>query len=372
MQFEKRLLELEQKGNLRTLKQMRLVGKYIHVDGKKLLNLASNDYLGVATDEELKGRFFDSFKTLPLLSSASARLLSGNCEEYFELESLMAKKFGSQSVLVFGSGYHMNIGIIPSVCDSKTLILADKLIHASLIDGIVLSRCKFYRYEHNNLEALESLIKKHYNDFEQILVVTESIFSMDGDEVDVGELIRLRQKYKKVMLYVDEAHGVGVRGKNALGLCEEFVEQIDFLVGTFGKALGSVGGYLVSSKIIREFVINSSRSFIFSTALAPINLAWSRFVLENIDQKRAQNLGEISKYFRAKLEELGYKNISTSQIVPLILSDNHKALELSNRLYEAGIYAPAIRPPTVKEPRIRFSLTANLTKEDIDKVLGIL
>ena len=193
----------------------------------------------------------------------------------------MAELFHSESALVFNSGYHANTGILPAVTTSRSMILADKLVHASIIDGIRLSQAKCIRFKHNDYRQLERLIQQAGEHHDRIIIVTESIFSMDGDESDLRTLVRFKQKYPAIMLYIDEAHAIGVRGNNGLGCCEEhnIIEHIDFLIGTFGKALGSCGAFLICNRTMREYLINTMRTFIFTTALPPINLKWTLFTL---------------------------------------------------------------------------------------------
>ena len=197
---------------------------------------------------------------------------------------MLAEMFGASGALVFSSGYHMNAGILPAVADAHTLILADKLVHASLIDGIRLSAARCIRYRHQDYGQLEALLAKSYKDHEQIIIVTESIFSMDGDVAPLDRLVDLKKRYPGVMLYVDEAHGIGVRGRSGLGVAEEqgCMKDIDFLCGTFGKALASVGAYVVCSEVMRSFLVNRMRTFIFTTALPPLNVAWTKFILSRL------------------------------------------------------------------------------------------
>ncbi|WP_286859834.1 8-amino-7-oxononanoate synthase, partial [Acinetobacter sp. UBA3461] len=284
--FQQQLDDLKQQGQYRQFKQGISSQPYLQLNGIEMLNLASNDYLGLAANLQLREEFFD---LTPLaerqMSASSSRLLTGNFPAYEQLETSMAQVFG-RSVLLFNSGYHMNIGILPALADSKTIIIADKLVHASIIDGIRLSNASYVRYRHNDLEHLQQLLVKYQADdnIQRIIVVTESIFSMDGDETDLGALVALKQQFDKVMLYVDEAHAIGVRGERGLGCAEEYqvIDQIDLLVGTFGKALASVGGYLVCHPLIREYLINSMRPLIFSTAQPPICMAWTHFIFQKM------------------------------------------------------------------------------------------
>lgn len=246
--MQQELQLLEEHSNLRRLPRMVHDGRDVIVDGKRMLNLSSNDYLGLASDRALREEFLRTLTPDTFLpTSSSSRLLTGNFTVYEELEAELARLFGKEAALVFNSGYHANTGILPAVSDAQTLILADKLVHASLIDGIRLSAAKCIRYRHNDLAQLERLLKEHHSAFRQIIIVTESIFSMDGDQADLPALAELKRRYGNVLLYVDEAHAFGVRGRQGLGCAEESgcTGDIDFLVGTFGKAAASAGAYIV-------------------------------------------------------------------------------------------------------------------------------
>lgn len=252
-----------------------------------MLNLSSNDYLGLASCADLQKAFLEEWQEQKYpFSSSSSRLLTGNFTAYTELEQLLAERFNREAALIFNSGYHANTGILPALADKQSLILADKLVHASIIDGILLSGAPFQRYRHNDYEQLETLLKKSAGEYEQVFVVTESIFSMDGDVADLHRLVELKKSYPNVVLYVDEAHAIGVRGRNGLGIAEEqgCIGEIDLLVGTFGKALASMGAYIVCDRTIREYLINRMRPLIFSTALPPFQIAWTRFIFEQLPE----------------------------------------------------------------------------------------
>ena len=245
--MQQELQLLEEHSNLRRLPRMVHDGRDVIVNGKRMLNLSSNDYLGLASDRALREEFLRALTPDTFLpTSSSSRLLTGNFTVYEELEAELARFFGTEAALVFNSGYHANTGILPTVSDAQTLILADKLVHASLIDGIRLSAAKCIRYRHNDLAQLERLLKEHHSAFRQIIIVTESIFSMDGDQADLPALAELKRRYGNVLLYVDEAHAFGVRGRQGLGCAEESgcTEDIDFLVGTFGKAAYDFADFL--------------------------------------------------------------------------------------------------------------------------------
>jgi len=376
--YRKELQLLEEKSNLRQLPEIIHCERDIIRHGNRMLNLSSNDYLGLATDISLRKAFLETLTPENFLpSSSSSRLLTGNFSVYTELEDSLCRLFGSEGALVFNSGYHMNTGILPAVCNPKTLILADKLVHASLIDGIRLSSAQYIRYKHNNYEHLASLLHKNQTDYERIIIVTESIFSMDGDEADLRQLIQLKKQYPHILLYVDEAHAIGVRGKKGLGCAEEqgCIEDIDFLTGTLGKALASVGGYIICKKVIRDYLINKMRTLIFTTALPPVNLMWSLYILEQLDgmEEKRNHLREISLFLKGELIEKGYNCPSTSHIIPVMIGDSRASILKAEEMQRKGFYMLPVRPPTVPEgtSRIRISLTASIQKEEIEQFVQL-
>lgn len=376
-QMQQELQELKEKSNLRKLPAITHEGRNVIVDGQRMLNLSSNDYLGLANDRQLRQEFRESLTTETFLpTSSSSRLLTGNFGIYDRLEQQLADSFGTEAALTFNSGYHANTGILPAVSNTHTLILADKLVHASLIDGIRLSAAKCIRYRHNEYNQLERLLQVNHSEYERIIVVTESIFSMDGDEADLRKLVRLKKQYPNVLLYVDEAHAFGVRGQRGLGCAEEqdCINDIDFLVGTFGKALASAGAYIVCRKVIREYLINKMRTFIFTTALPPVTVQWTSFMLERLAgfRQRRETLRFLSNQLREALKNKGYDCPSTSHIVPLITGESCVAIRKAEELQRKGFYALPVRPPTVPEgtSRIRFSLTAEIRESEMEKLIN--
>lgn len=376
-QMQQELQELKEKSNLRKLPAITHEGRNVIVDGQRMLNLSSNDYLGLANDRKLRQEFRETLTTETFLpTSSSSRLLTGNFSIYDRLEQQLADDFGTEAALTFNSGYHANTGILPAVSNTHTLILADKLVHASLIDGIRLSAAKCIRYRHNEYNQLERLLQVNHSEYERIIVVTESIFSMDGDEADLRELVRLKKQYPIVLLYVDEAHAFGVRGQRGLGCAEEqdCINDIDFLVGTFGKALASAGAYIVCRKVIREYLINKMRTFIFTTALPPVTVQWTSFMLERLAgfRQRRETLRFLSNQLREALKNKGYDCPSTSHIVPLITGESCVAIRKAEELQRKGFYALPVRPPTVPEgtSRIRFSLTAEIRESEMEKLIN--
>lgn len=378
--FQQQLDNLKQQGQYRQFKQGISSQPYLQLNGIEMLNLASNDYLGLAANLQLREEFFD---LTPLaerqMSASSSRLLTGNFPAYEQLETSMAQAFG-RSVLLFNSGYHMNIGILPALADSKTIIIADKLVHASIIDGIRLSNASYVRYRHNDLEHLQQLLVKYQADdnIQRIIVVTESIFSMDGDETHLGALVALKQQFDKVMLYVDEAHAIGVRGEHGLGCAEQYqvIDQIDLLVGTFGKALASVGGYLVCHPLIREYLINSMRPLIFSTAQPPICMAWTHFIFQKMQemQEERQQLASLARRCHQGIQALGYACPSSSQIVPVIIGDAAKTVAAAEYVQQKGFYVLPVRPPTVPKntSRLRICLHQQVSPVQLQQLLDAL
>lgn len=375
-QMQQELLALKEQNNLRSLPQVAHVGKTVEANGRQMLDLSSNDYLGLAADISLREEFLQTLTpTNFIASSSSSRLLTGNFKIHEELEKELAAMLGTEAALVACSGYHANIGILPAVSDRQTLILADKLVHASIIDGIRLSAARCIRFRHNDLEQLWQLLERNHAAYRQVIIVTESIFSMDGDQADLKELVRMKKKYSNVMLYVDEAHAFGVRGERGLGCAEEAdcIRDIDFLVGTFGKAAASAGAYVACCNTIREFLVNRMRSFIFTTALPPVIMAWTLFVVRKLGSmhQRRETLVRNSRILRDALQARGYSCQSTSHIVPMILGSSANAIAKADELQKCGFYVLPVRPPSVAEwsSRIRFSLSAGISLQEMEELI---
>lgn len=373
VQFAEHLDQLKQTENYRSFRKLYHQGASIHLDGQKLVNLASNDYLGVASDEHLQAQFLAAYQDYLPFGSSSSRLLTGNFAVYEMLEGRMGELFLGRACLLFNSGYHANVGILPAICDGRTLILADKLVHASIIDGMRLAAAngtKCVRYQHQNLTHLETLIQKYHDDMsiDRIVIVTESIFSMDGDVTDLPALVRLKATYPKLMLYIDEAHAIGVRGQQGLGCAEAFgcIDEIDLIVGAFGKAMASVGGYVICHQVIKDYLINTMRPLIFSTALPPMNVAWTAFVLDNIIGMTAERskLQMRHKHLIGHIKSLGFECPSNSQIVPIILKDNARTMRATDELTKQGFFVLGVRPPTVPQNQSRLRVCLNSTISD--------
>ena len=332
--YKEELSELKQNYCERKLISLKKAGKYIFEDNKKYLNLSSNDYLGIAENRRILKNFFKIADFS--MGSASSRLLTGSSYVYAKLECLLAAMYRKDKALIFNSGYHANTGIMSALLSKKDVVFCDKLNHASILDGIKLSDAKMFRYKHLDYEHLEELLQKNRNDYDTAVIVTESLFSMDGDIADLNKLIELKRKYN-AMLVVDEAHAFGVYGNKGLGFSEEqnCIQDIDLIVGTFGKAIGSMGAFCTGNEILINYLINKCRPLIFSTAIPEINVAFSYYVITevipNLKQERKE-LIKTSDKLREKLVSVGLLTAGKSHIVPVILGENQSLFIHSSHL----------------------------------------
>ena len=346
------------------LEQIRQAGNFRTIPGNsdQLIDFSSNDYLGLAADKSIYRRFLEGGVEHFAPTSSASRLLASEQSAYTALENTLECAYDNRfKALVFNSGYHANVGTI-SALGKDVVILADKLVHASIIDGMRLCGGVFSRFAHNDVEALERLILKYRTGNKPIMVVVESVYSMDGDQAPIDDIIALKHKYGNILLYVDEAHAVGVCGYNGLGVT--FDKDVDIIVGTFGKALAGQGAFILSDSSIRDYLVNTARSFIFSTALPPLIIAWNEYAFKKaltMDTER-EHLSRLSQLLQSILG-----TPHSGHIQPLIVGDAARTVRLSQELRSLGFSGVAIRTPTVPAgtERIRFSLSASLTDEDI-------
>lgn len=340
--------------------------KYIFYNGQKLVNLSSNNYLGFADNKKITKEFLNEVGDKYSFGSASARLLTGTLPVYKELEDLISQLFRKEKTLLFNSGYHANVGINSCIAGKGDVIFSDKLNHASIIDGMRLSEGKFFRFPHKNMEALEKLLTRERKNFNNAIIVSESVFSMDGDIADIEKLVELKEKFNCILV-LDEAHAFGVFGQNGLGVTEKLgiTDKIDLIVGTFGKAIGSMGAFATGSQTLVDYLTNKARSFIFSTALPPINIAFSKWIIEN---KLPQTLEK-----RQRMLSIGQKAGSESHIIPVIIGGNKETVDTCEILFHNGFFTLPIRPPTIPEgtSRLRLSLTTDITEKELFDAISL-
>ena len=335
--------------------------QFIHLKNKKLLNLSSNDYLGL----NIGNLHFKQFQS-------SSRSVTGNDNKFLELEKKISKHKSQENTLVYPTGYMANLGAITAIIEKHNTIFSDELNHASIIEACRLSSAKVKIFKHNDMNDLESKIKKTKG---KKFIVSEGVFSMDGDLSKIKEITEISSKYNCITI-LDDAHGDFVFGKDGKGTASQFgvSKKIDLYISSLSKGLGSFGGYVSSQKNIIELCINRSKSFIYTSALPS---AIIEFTLKRFNSNREQNrkkLWDNIKLFHKGLQELGYETSSVSQIIPIIIGDEKTTMQFGKYLFKNGIFAQPIRYPTVKKnsARIRFSVTAWHSKKDINETLSIL
>jgi 8-amino-7-oxononanoate synthase len=370
------LAELRAQGLERRTRVLPAVGgKLPHAEGE-ILNFASNDYLALARHSHVLASAARALADYGA-GATSARLLAGTLPCHDELEQRLAVSKGYPAALLFGSGYLANAGVIPALVGREDAVFADRLVHASIVDGIALSRAKLQRFRHNDPTHLAELLRRHTGRG-RCLVITESVFSMDGDLAPLVELVQLAEQYG-AMLLVDEAHAIGVFGPNGNGCIRacQLEARVNISMGTLSKALGSSGGYVACSAEMRALLVNKARTFIFTTSAPPAVIGAALGALDVL--QAAPELGATllaqSAFFRARLQAAGLDTgPSASQIVPVLVGDAKRTLELARRLAEHNILAAAIRPPTVPAgtARLRLSVTSAHTREDLARAADII
>ena len=355
---------------LQSTSQLRELGSFSGVD------LCSNDYLGLASDGRLRTRVKQGLDGCERVGATGSRLLSGHHELWDQLEEEFAEFAGAESALFFSSGYAANTGLLSAILEADDVVFSDQLNHASIVDGIRLSRSRKLIYPHADMDVLEDALRCHSDGTGGRVIVTESIFSMGGDRAPLAEIFRLASEYGAEVI-VDEAHATGVCGPCGRGLVAESGYEALAVVHTCGKALASVGAFVCGSKVLRRYLINHARSFIFSTALPPyfaIQIATSLRLARLMDKER-DHLAFSGEYLRNGLSCLGFQlKRGGSHIVPLVVGSNESALHLAAALRQHGFVVRAIRPPSVPAgtARLRLSLTANIQISDLDRFLAAL
>ncbi|MHB8124972.1 MAG: 8-amino-7-oxononanoate synthase [Desulfitobacteriaceae bacterium] len=365
--------ELEKLHEQHLLRELKSVSgapaEWVEIQGKRLLNLSSNNYLGIAGHPRLKTAAIQAVQQLGCGATAS-RLIVGNYEMYDQVEKDLARFKDTEAALIFNSGYTANIGIITALAGRGDIIISDKINHASIIDGIRLSGAEFLRYKHTDMADLERCLKKAEG-YRRKLIITDSVFSMDGDLAPLPSIIALKEKYGAVLM-IDEAHGSGIFGENGRGLADFFgvSEQVEINMGTLGKAFGCSGAYVGGRKVLIDYLRNKARSFIFTTSLPPAVVASVQAAIQVVQQENWRRTEVLSKaaWVRDQLAEAGFNLLnSESQIIPILVGNNAATLEFSSRLFNVNILAMAVRPPTVplNTARLRLTVMATHSKEEL-------
>lgn len=375
--LQSNLDELKNKGLYNEIEPLQSAnGPMIQVAGKELINLSSNNYLGLATDERLTTAAKEAIDKWGA-GSGAVRTINGTLEVHLELEKELAKFKGTEAAISYQSGFNCNMAAISAVMGKKDVILSDELNHASIIDGCRLSGAKVIRVNHSDMEDLRTKAKEARESglYEKAMFITDGVFSMDGDIAKLPEIVEIAKEFD-LMVYVDDAHGSGVLG-HGHGTVKHFglEKEVDFQIGTLSKAIGVVGGYVAGTQDLIDWLKVRSRPFLFSTAVSPADAAAAKRSLEILDEDTSLNekLWENANYFKEKLQAMGFETgISETPITPVIIGDEQKAQDFSKRLYEEGVYVKSIVFPTVPlgTGRVRNMPTAAHTKEMLDEALA--
>ena len=349
-------------------------GARLVVDGKDVLNFCSNNYLGLANHPKLVAAAKDATKKYGV-GPAAVRTIAGTTELHIELERRLAKFKGAEDVITFQSGFAANLGTISALVGKEDVIFSDRLNHASIIDGCRLSGARIVAYEHNDPAALEAAIKENAGSYRRALIVTDGVFSMDGDIAPLPALYEVAQKYD-ILFMVDDAHGEGVLGKGGRGIVDHFNlhGKVDIEIGTMSKAFGVVGGLVAGNKIIIEWLRQRGRPFLFSSAVTAPDAAACLAAVDLLEESTAlvDKLWDNAKYFKAEMKKLGFDTgVSETPITPIMLGEAPLAQQFSRELFENGVFAMSIGFPTVAKgkARIRVMISASHEKKDLDKGL---
>ena len=343
----------------------------ITLNGKQVINLCSNNYLGFANHPRMKEaakKAIDKYG----VGSGAVRTISGNIEIHEELDERLAKFKREEAALVFQSGFLANLGVIQAITDRGDLIISDELNHASIIDGVRLSRADKAVFPHSDMKALEQILKERRKDYNEVLIITDGVFSMDGDIANLPEIVRLAKKYD-AKVYVDDAHGSGVLGENGRGTVDHFNlhGQVDYIMGTLSKAIGVVGAYIAGSSEMKDYLLHRGRPLLFSTSMMPAACGAAIEAITMLEEtdEYSKKLWDNTKYFQSKLKELGFTLGKTqTPITPLMIYDEAKTMDFAKKLLERGVYTSGIVFPTVPKgtARIRMMLSSEHTKEELD------
>ena len=348
---------------------------HVTVEGKPCLMLASNNYLNLANDQRLKEAAIKAIEKYGA-GAGSDWSIAGTMDIHIELYKKIAEFKGTEDAITFQTGFAANAGLIPQLAGKGDLLVSDELNHGSIIDGVRLSKAERAIYPHSDMAALEKILKEaDKKDYRRIIILTDGVFSMDGDIAKMKEICKLAEEYR-AMVYVDDAHGEGVLGDgHGIGRHFGLEKEIHFQIGTFSKAFGSFGGMLAGSSDLIKFAYNKARTWLLSAAFPPHVAAANIAALEIVEKEpeRVRKLWENTKYFKKEIESMGYDTgLSETPIIPVIIGDSKKTKEFAERLYQEGIFALAIVYPMVArdKARIRNQMNAGMTREDLDFALN--
>jgi len=374
--FAQELNILKEKGLYRHMRRVEGSQRAcVVMDGKEVLLLCSNNYLGLADHPAIKEAAVKAVERYGAGSGAS-RLVSGTMELHQALEDRIARFKGTERALVFNSGYAANTGVIPALAHKGDVVFSDRLNHASIVDGCLLSRARLVRYPHNDMDFLRRSLDNHRGHGRRI-IITDGVFSMDGDVANLPELVALKKEYG-ALLMVDDAHGTGVLGETGRGTAEYFGLQadVDIAMGTLGKALGSCGAFIAGSQELIEYLVNKARSFIFSTSLPPSVLAAACAAIDIVDSAEGaglrRRLKENTMFLRQTLRGAGFgTTVGETQILPIFVGDEQCTMDFSRALLERGVFVQGIRPPTVPvgSSRLRCTLMATHERSDLEQIV---
>ena len=348
----------------------------IELNGKEVVNLSSNNYLGLANHKRVKKAAINAVKKYGA-GAGSVRTIVGNMKILEDLEKLLAEFKREEAVTCFQSGLNCNIGAIQAIVNKGDLIISDELNHASIIDGVRLSRADKAVYKHNDMADLEAILKEKRENYQNVLIITDGVFSMDGDLANLPEIVRLAKEYN-CLTYVDDAHGSGVLGESGRGTVDHFGlhGEVDFIVGTLSKAIGVVGGYVASKQVVKDWLLHRGRPLLFSTALPPAAIGATiesvKMLMES--EEYTNRLWSNAKYFKEKLKELGFDiGNSATPITPVMVGNEGKTMAFSKALLENGVFVSAIVFPTVakNKGRLRVMISAMHTMDDLDFALNV-
>lgn len=349
----------------------------ITLNGKSVINLSSNNYLGFSNHPRIKNAAIKAIETYGV-GAGAVRTIVGNMDIHEKLDRVIAEFKHEESALVFQSGFACNAGVIQAITDKNDLIISDELNHASIIDGVRLSKASRAVYKHSDMEDLERILKEKRSQHEQVLIITDGVFSMDGDIAKLPEIVALAKKYQ-AMTYVDDAHGSGVLGASGRGTVDHFNlhGQVDFIIGTLSKAIGVVGGYVCGSKASREWLLHRGRPLLFSTAMMPAAAASIIEAFEMLKESTEYTdlLWDNARYFKQKLNAIGFDlGKSETPITPIMVGDEALTMRFSKTLLERGVYVSGIVFPTVQRGmgRIRCMVSAQHTKAQLDQAVEII